>query len=142
MMNNKTVVIFGVFDGVHEGHREFIRGARAHGDQLVAIVARDSVVESRKGILPEYRETERIKILLEVPEIDLVYLGDTEEGTYKMLKEVNPSIVYLGYDQEDLQKDLKEKITEGKLSDMEILMGEPYKPEEFHSSILKKKKKA
>ena len=59
-----------------------------------------------------------------------------------MLKEVNPSIVYLGYDQEDLQKDLKEKIKEGKLSDMEILMGEPYKPEEFHSSILKKKKKA
>jgi FAD synthetase len=136
----KTVAIFGVFDGVHEGHRAFIRGAREHGDQLVAIVARDSAVEKLKGKVPDNREADRIKMLLEVPEIDLVLLGDLEEGEYKTLKEVNPSVIYLGYDQTELQGDLKRSIESGKLSDMELLVGEAHKPEEFHNSIIKRKK--
>ncbi|MEI6660321.1 MAG: hypothetical protein WCK91_02765, partial [bacterium] len=119
----------------------FIRGARAHGDQLVGIVARDSVVEVRKGSKPEHSEVDRIKMLLEVPEIDLVYLGDVEEGTYKMLKEVNPFLVYLGYDQEELKEDLEKNIKAGKLTKMELVMGTPYKPEELHNSIIKKSSK-
>jgi FAD synthetase len=136
----KTVAIFGVFDGIHEGHRAFIKGARAHGDRLVGIVARDSVVEKLKGRAPDNREADRIKMLLEVPEIDIVYLGDIEEGTYKMLREVHPSVVYLGYDQTDLYEDLKKSIKSGTLPEMELLVGEAHKPEEFHSSLIKKKK--
>jgi cytidyltransferase-like protein len=132
----KTVVIFGVFDGVHEGHREFIKQARVHGDQLVAIVARDSVVEKRKGKLPLHTETLRIKALLEIPEIDLVLLGDVEEGSYHALKEANPQVVFLGYDQEALFASIKIALEKGVLSNIELIFGDPYKPEVYHSSIL------
>jgi cytidyltransferase-like protein len=136
-MDMKTVAIFGVFDGIHEGHREFIKQASEHGDRLVAIVARDESVLALKGKSPLSNEADRIKMLLEVPEIDLVLLGDAEVGTYKTLKEVNPDVVYLGYDQEALSANIKEAIEKGVLSNtIELISGTPHKPEQFHSSIL------
>ncbi|MES2930936.1 MAG: adenylyltransferase/cytidyltransferase family protein [Patescibacteria group bacterium] len=135
-MNTKTVAIFGVFDGIHEGHREFITQARAYGDRLVAIVARDSAVEKLKGKLPVYNEADRIEALLQVPEIDLVLLGDAEEGTYKALKEIDPGVIYLGYDQKSLFDSIRIAIGNGILSNIELIFGIPHKPEIFHSSIL------
>ncbi|MFA6392854.1 MAG: adenylyltransferase/cytidyltransferase family protein [Candidatus Paceibacterota bacterium] len=139
-MNSKKILIFGVFDGIHDGHMHFVNEARTHGDHLVAVVARDAVVEELKGVLPKENEVERIKELLKIPEIDLVLLGDPQIGTYNVLKEVKPDIVFLGYDQEALKKDLDKKIKSGILKDIEIVIGTSHKGEELHSSILKKKK--
>ncbi len=136
MENTKTVAIFGVFDGIHEGHTEFIKQARQHGDRLVAIVARDETVLRLKKKAPLHSEADRIKMLLEVPEIDLVLLGDADEGTYKALKEIAPSVVYLGYDQQALSDNIKTAIENGILSNIELISGTPFKPETFHSSIL------
>jgi len=138
-MINKTVVIFGVFDGIHDGHSSFIKDAKKQGNHLVAIVARDSVVKELKGQLPEYNEAERINALLKVPDIDLVLLGDIELGTYNILKEVNPNVVYLGYDQKELYENLNKVIKNKKLPPMKILQGKPHNPEIFHSSILNNK---
>jgi cytidyltransferase-like protein len=138
MENIKTVAIFGTFDGIHEGHRDFIRQAREYGEQLVAIVARDTTVEKLKNKLPLHDEKERIKMLLEIPEIDLVLLGDVEEGTYKALMEVNPSVVYLGYDQQALSDNIKKAMKEGIVPKVELILGKPHKPESMHSSILNK----
>ncbi len=133
----KTVLIFGAFDGIHDGHREFIKQANTKGDQLVAILARDSVVEKLKNKMPMYREDDRTNMLLTVPEIDRVYLGDKGEGEYKVLKEINPDIIYLGYDQEALYANIKEAIEKGILSSsIELIFGKPYKPDTHHSSIL------
>ena len=52
-MTNKKVVIFGVFDIVHDGHLAFIREAKSHGDILIAIVARDNIVFNIKNKLPK-----------------------------------------------------------------------------------------
>jgi len=139
-MSHKIVTIFGVFDGIHKGHLEFIKEAKNVGDQLVAIVARDSIVEKIKGKIPENSEALRIKMLLEVPEIDLVYLGDLETGTYKILREVGPDVVYLGYDQNDLYDNLKKAMKDGILPKMELVFAKAYKPEIFKSSILNNKK--
>lgn len=132
----KTVVIFGVFDGIHEGHREFIKQARKHGDRLVAIVARDDSVKRLKQKMPVHTEADRIKALLEVPEIDLVMLGDREEGQYKTLREANPTVVYLGYDQQALSDSIKIAQDNGILSNVELVTGTPFEPEIFHSSLL------
>jgi glycerol-3-phosphate cytidylyltransferase-like family protein len=107
----------------------------------VAIVARDSVVEDLKGALPENKESERIKMLTEIPEVDLVYLGDLELGTYKTLQEIQPDIIYLGYDQGELHESLSRSIQGGLLPEIELVFGKAHKPEELHNSILKKKKK-
>ena len=137
-MNSKKILIFGVFDGVHEGHIHFINEAKMQGDHLVAIVARDSIVEKLKGTTPLYNEVERIKNLLEIPEVDFVLLGDGELGTYHVLREVKPDVVFLGYDQKKLKEDLTEKIKSGELRDIEITVGKSHKGDELHSSILRK----
>ncbi|HLP86740.1 MAG TPA: adenylyltransferase/cytidyltransferase family protein [Candidatus Paceibacterota bacterium] len=137
-MINKKVVIFGVFDGVHEGHLSFINDARKEGNHLVAIVARDSVVEELKGKLPLNTEVERVNALLKVKDIDLVLLGDPKIGTYNILKEIKPDIVFLGYDQEALYKNLHQATKNPNFPQMEIIRGVAYKPEIFHSSILNK----
>jgi cytidyltransferase-like protein len=95
IMPNKKVVIFGVFDGIHEGHLAFIKEAKKQGNNLVAIVARDEMVQKLKGKIPKYNEVERINSLLEIEDIDLVRLGDLYIETYNTLMEINPDIIYL-----------------------------------------------
>lgn len=137
-MNLKTVLIFGVFDGIHDGHRDFIREAKKQGERLVAIVARDSVVETLKGKTPLHNEADRIKSLLEVPDIDLVFLGDPEEGTYNIVKEIKPNTIYLGYDQQALFDNITHAISDGVLPEIELVYGKAHKGETLHSSLLNK----
>jgi FAD synthetase len=137
-MDTKTVVIFGVFDGIHEGHTVFISEAKTHGDHLVVIVARDTAVEKLKHKLPLHCEADRIQALLDIPEVDRVLLGDGEEDTYNTLKEVNPSVVFLGYDQEALFASISKAMKKGTIPKVDIKRGSPHKPESMHSSILYK----
>ncbi len=117
-MKNKTVVIFGVFDGIHGGHLSFINEAKKQGNHLVAIVARDKVVEELKGKLPKHNEVDRINFVLKVPEVDLVLLGDGEIGAYNVLREVKPDVVFLGYDQISLENNLKKTIKDKNLPEI------------------------
>lgn len=137
-MTNKTVAIFGVFDGVHEGHLHFIKEAKNEGNHLVAIVARDEVVEKLKGKLPVDNEVCRVNELLKVSDIDMVMLGDPQIETYNILREVKPNVIFLGYDQSGLFESLNKFTKNGILPDIKIIQGSPYKPEIFHSSILNK----
>ncbi len=137
-MNSKTVVIFGVFDGIHDGHRVFISEAKMQGDKLIAIVARDTEVNKLKGKLPIQDEVTRIKNLLEVPDIDQVFLGDLEQGTYNIVKEVKPDIIYLGYDQQVLFDSISKAINEGTLPNIALVYGKSHQPEIFKSSIINK----
>lgn len=139
-MTNKTVAVFGVFDSIHDGHLFFIKDAKKQGNHLVAIVARDDVVKELKGKLPRHNEVERINALLEIKDVDLVLLGDPQIGTYNVLKEVKPNIVFIGYDQQSLYENLNNSIKNGKLPEIEVLRGKSHKPEVFHSSILNKDK--
>jgi len=44
----KIVLVFGTFDGLHDGHRFFLTEARKLGDRLIASVATDEIVERIK----------------------------------------------------------------------------------------------
>lgn len=138
-MINKKVAIFGVFDGIHNGHKAFIEDAKKAGNHLVAIVARDNVVEGLKGKPPRYTEMERVNDLLKIHDIDLVLLGDPKIGTYNVLKEVKPDVVFLGYDQDALFTNLSEAVKTGNFPNIELIRGTAHKPEIFHSSILNNK---
>jgi FAD synthetase len=137
-MTNKTVAIFGVFDGVHDGHLHFIGEAKKQGNHLVAIVARDEVIKKLKGRLPQNNEVDRVNNLLKISDIDMVVLGDPKIGTYNILKEVKPSVVFLGYDQDSLFNNLSNVVKDSPLQGVEIIRGTPYEPDIFHSSILNK----
>lgn len=132
------VAIFGTFDGIHEGHINFITQAQSLGDRLVAIVARDQVVERLKGAKPKHSETDRVLALSKIPEVDIVLLGDIEDDTYTTLREVQPTIIFLGYDQDALEESLVEAMHKNMIPAVRIVRGAPYKETEFHSSLLHK----
>ncbi len=134
----ETVVIFGVFDGIHKGHLKFIHEAKKQGKKLVVVVARDYIISSLKNKIPIYNELERLRKISEIKEVDSVFLGDKEQGDYFVLKKINPGIIFLGYDQRDLYNSLRQKINEEGLPKIKLIFGKPYEPEKYHSSILNK----
>ena len=101
MLGNKEkrVVVFGIFDGVHDGHRDFFRQAREYGDELIVIVGRDKISELLKKKIPKYSETERVDLAAKEELVDSAVLGDEKLSTYSVLSSVNPEVICFGYDQ-------------------------------------------
>ena len=108
-MQNKTVVVFGIFDGVHEGHRDFFRQAlRAASGQaeLIVIVGRDEICRRLKNKTPEHSEEERVQLVAQEPLVDKALLGDQDLSTYQVLAGLKPDVICFGYDQQRLREDL------------------------------------
>ena len=84
----------GVFDLLHPGHLHYLRESKKHGDKLVVIVARDSRIE--KNLY--FNEEERREMLQALEVVDKALLG-SEESIYDTVKNVNPDVITLGYDQ-------------------------------------------
>ncbi|MFA6511721.1 MAG: adenylyltransferase/cytidyltransferase family protein [Patescibacteria group bacterium] len=134
----KTVLTFGTFDLFHEGHKKYLEQARAYGDKLVVVVARDETVFVMKGHYPDEREEQRIKRVLASGLADEVVLGSNHEY-FQILDLYPPNVVVLGYDQSnELTEQLEDELQKRGI-EAEILRAEPYKPEQFHSSLLRKK---
>jgi len=131
----KKVLIFGAFDGIHEGHRNLFRQAKLHGDYLVVAVAADNIIQQLKHRLPKLTLAERIAAVAAEVGVDEAVAGDELLGSYNIVKSHSPDIIALGYDQEDLREDLEERKGEFGF-DVEIVMLEPYQPEQFHNSLL------
>lgn len=132
----KKVMVFGTFDGIHEGHRAFFRQARAHGDHLVVAVAQDTIVEQLKHHAPRKNMEERIDALIAEDVADAVIPGDAELGEYGTVKRHRPGVIALGYDQAALKRDLEEHLADFDW-DIEIVVLAPHEPEKHHSSIKK-----
>jgi len=142
------VLVFGAFDGLHKGHLDFFRqalgSARGKLDEkpyLVVVVGRDSSVKRVKGKTPKYNENERLKMAQGNKLVNEVLLGKEEHDprydSYDIIKEINPDVICLGYDQAQFLEKLKSELKKMDLNP-KIKILKPYKPEEFHSSIINK----
>ncbi len=100
-------MVFGTFDGLHEGHRAFLKEAGAHGDYLIAVIPADVIVEHLKGHLPKLNLAERFENLKKEDKVDEVVVGDEKLGTWEVVKKHKPDIIAIGYDQYTLRKDLE-----------------------------------
>lgn len=132
----KKVLVFGVFDRLHPGHLHFLEQARALGDELVVLVARDSIVELLKNKTPRENEMARVRGIKGVKNVSQVKLGDSELGTYTVLKEERPDLIALGYDQDGLRADLLKRMEEGSLPQIPLVTLVAHMPEQFKSSLL------
>ncbi|KGK98560.1 FAD synthase [Methanococcoides methylutens] len=106
----KRVLATGTFDILHPGHVFFLSSARALGDELYVLVARDSMIRHKaKPIVPEIQ---RLEMISSLKVVDKAMLG-SEKDIFDPLYEIDPDIIVLGHDQtfdiEELQKSLKEK---------------------------------
>lgn len=105
------VVATGVFDLIHLGHVHFLEKAKDLGDELVVIVARDSTARKMKH-QPITPEGMRVELVQALKPVDRAVLG-YEDDIFRIITEVRPDIIALGYDQkfdeDELRKELKRR---------------------------------
>lgn len=134
----KKVMVFGTFDIFHKGHKDFFRQAREYGNYLIVIVARDKNVLKTKGRLPQNNELVRQKEIVGSKLADKVVLGYMD-NKYRVIGEYKPEVICLGYDQKGSVSELKEKLIELGLSKTQIVRLDPFYPEIYKSSKLRRK---
>jgi len=133
-------MIFGTFDGVHQGHLNFFKQAKklAKKPFLIASVARDKNVLKIKGKLPTLNERRRLKIVKKCKIINKVVLAGIKDHLPHIVKE-SPDILALGYDQKayikNIKKDLKNKGLMVKTARLK-----PYKENVYKNNLLKKER--
>jgi FAD synthetase len=125
----KRVVCAGTFDHLHPGHIDFLKQARALGDELIVIVARDENVRKIKGIKPENEDYRKANLERSgIP--DRVVMGNLGVSPLSILTDLSPDVVALGYDQRVSEKDI-----ESILPGCEVVRMKPFHPDLFKSSL-------
>jgi FAD synthetase len=108
MQNNskKTVLIFGVFDMLHPGHVYFIDQALTLGDELHINLATDEYVKQYKSKNSNNNYNDRYNALAHLYPNVVIHKGDASMGSWTTVKELKPSIIALGHDQNMLKSAL------------------------------------
>ncbi len=101
------VLATGTFDILHPGHLRYLSEARALGDELYVILARDSMIKHKpKPIVPE---TQRLAMVTALHIVDKAMLG-SERDIFEPLREIKPDIIALGKNQFFNDKELQVKL--------------------------------
>lgn len=90
------VLATGTFEILHPGHLMYLKKAKELGDELIVIVARDSMIKhKRKPIIPE---KQRLKMVQALKIVDRAILG-SEKDIFEPVQKIKPDIIALGHDQ-------------------------------------------
>lgn len=132
-----TVVFFGTFDPLHAGHRYAFARAKALGDRLIVVVARDAVIAAKKQRASHRDEHERLAQVSGDISVDEAILGDTDPDSYELLRTTAFDILALGYDQEPSNEEAALLLTKHHPSHVQIVRLLPYAPTQYKSSLLR-----
>lgn len=130
-------MVFGTFDGVHEGHKKFFEEAKMHGDHLIAVVAQDAIVEQLKGKRPARDMSARFADLEELDGVDEVEIGDAEQSSYEVVLKHRPDVIAFGYDQRAFKDDLEDSYSKFDWKPQIVVLS-AFEPNKYHSSLLNK----
>lgn len=130
------VLTFGTFDLVHEWHKYYLEKAKAYWDKLVTIIATDKNVEKFKKNTPINNQEKRAQDIKELAISDIVCIWE-EVNPMTWVDLYHPSVVCLWYDQTSFSDMLIDYIKKNKLN-TQVIRLEPYKPEIYKSSKIKK----
>ncbi len=121
----KVVLVGGVFDLIHPGHIHTLKAAKAEGDVLVVIVARQSTAQKIKKYRKIYHDEKlRKDLVTSLNFVDLALIG--KEGTlYDTVEYVKPNVIALGYDQAHSEKDIAENCKKRNLNIQVIRLSTP-----------------
>ncbi|MCX6643613.1 MAG: FAD synthase [Candidatus Bathyarchaeota archaeon] len=115
----KVVLASGVFDLLHLGHVKFLEEAKKAGGEiakLVVIIARDSTVEKTKGKKPIMSEDQRRALVESLKVVDKAVLGYEKLDIGEVIENVKPDIIALGYDQTDMEKQVRNYVNKNKVN--------------------------
>lgn len=139
-MNNTTplkkVIAFGTFDLFHAGHENYLKQAKALGEYLIVVIARDETVRKIKGRQPDDNERQRAKSVKKSGIADKVVLG-YHNDKHKVLKKFRPDVIALGYDQFVFTQRLEKTLIDLKLN-ATVERLQSYEPQVYKSSLLRK----
>ena len=131
----KTGLLFGAFDGLHDGHRAMLKEAREQAERIVVALPPDTVITELKGKKARFSWKERAKALWESELVDDVIRGDESLSMYSSIDTVKPDIILVGYDQYDLAKDLASYLANDGASTPIVTLS-PYKTDRYKSSLI------
>lgn len=108
----KKIATFGVFDIIHEGHVKFLESCKrlVKDSELIVVVARDSTVLREKGEKPIIPEEQRRFIVESLKPVDGAILGNEGNDKLKIVEQIKPDLIVLGYDQPWDEKELERKL--------------------------------
>jgi FAD synthetase len=114
----RIVLASGVFDLLHLGHVRFLEDAKKTGGanaKLVVIVAKDSTTEKLKSKKPIMSEEQRRALVESLKVVDEAILGYEGLDIGEVIEKIKPDIIALGYDQIEMENEVKEYISKHKL---------------------------
>ena len=114
----KIVLASGVFDLLHLGHVRFLEDAKRAGGKnakLIVIIARDSTIEKTKGRKPIMTEDQRCALVESLRVVDEAVLGYEGLEIGEVIEKIKPDFIALGYDQTEMEREVKEYIEAHKL---------------------------
>ncbi|MBI2542051.1 FAD synthase [Candidatus Woesearchaeota archaeon] len=132
----KLVMCAGTFDNIHPGHLFYLSEAKKHGDRLVVVVARDDTSKAFKGNAPAHNERERLESVRMLEIVNKAVLGHHGD-IFKIIEEVRPNVICLGYDQKVQKQQLEDELKKREIK-AEVVRIESYMPHLYKSSKLKK----
>lgn len=133
----KKVMAFGTFDHFHAGHESYLKQAKALGDSLIVVIARDATVKSIKGRSPDHDEKKRLKNVKANGIADQVILGQAG-NKYAVILAHKPDVIALGYDQFTFTFRLEKFLIDHKMNTTIIRLN-PYRPGVYKTSLIRKK---
>src|SRR3989338_6851974 len=104
MKKNVKVMVFGVFDRLHSGHRAFLRQAKKHGKKLMVVIAHDSSVLKLKKKRPWQSERQRMVAIRKSVEFQKPFSATKNRVLIRLSKNINPISFILATTKHGLQK--------------------------------------
>ena len=125
----QTGLVFGAFDGLHEGHRRMLTQAREQCAKLVVVLAVPEAVRLLKRRVPRQSFDERRAALLAFNPRIVIEPSDAAIGTWQVFERIRPDMIFLGYDQQMIASELERL-------GMPYAVLDPHHPERYKSSLL------
>jgi FAD synthetase len=125
------VVAQGTFDILHPGHVHYLSEAAGMGEELHVIVARrENVTHKEKPILANRQRRDMVAAL---ETVDDARVGHPEDF-FVPIRDIDPDIIALGYDQHHDEADLAAALAEAGI-DCEVRRASP-REENFEDELL------
>lgn len=100
----KTIWTNGCFDIIHKGHIELFRYAKSLGDKLIVGIDTDRRIKEMKGAdRPINSQIYRHQKLLGIPEIDNVFIFDSDLELKTLIKSLGIETIVVGDDYKNKQ---------------------------------------
>jgi FAD synthetase len=124
--NRKVVLASGVFDLLHLGHVRFLEEAKKAGGsnaKLIVVIAKDSTVEKLKGRKPIMSADQRQALVQSLKVVDEAVVGFEGLEIGGAIEKIKPDVIALGYDQTEMEREVKDYLAEHKLAVSVVRIG-------------------